>query len=163
MTESSDNLPTPQPVRSFKILVAALMIGLSCFALIILLIIQVSGPAMPPGPDNINDIFLLAAAGIAVLCLLSAFTGYTKRLKKIRNSVISLDDKLNQYREALILYMALCEVPGILSVIIFFLTGDYKALIITGIMLAAMFAKFPQKQKIINELTLGWKEQQELE
>ena len=155
-------LKPSQAIRSFKILVGALMIGMSFFALIILLLNQVNGPVMPPGPDNINTIFLLIATGLAIICLLAAFMGYNSRMKAIRNSVISLGDKLNQYREALIRYMALCEGPGLFSVIVFFLTGDYMVLIITGVLLIAMFARFPQKQKIIDELALDWKEQQEL-
>lgn len=164
MTEPINIPPKPpQAIKSFKILAGALIIGLIFFALIILLVSQINGPVMPDGTSDINTIFLLIVAGLAAICLLTAFFKYRKGMKAIRDSAITLDDKLNQYRATLIIYMALCEGPGLFSVIVFFLTGDYKVLMITGVMLAAMIARFPQKQKIINELALDWKEQQEIE
>jgi hypothetical protein len=71
-------------------------------------------------------------------------------------------NKLNLYRDELIKFMALCEGAGLFSTIAFFLIGDYRLLIITGIAAIAMISKLPTAKKLVNTLNLDWKEQQEL-
>jgi len=61
------------------------------------------------------------------------------------------------------LYQALCEAAALLSVVVFFLTGIFTLLIITAILLTLMLSKVPITKKVVNELALDWKEQQELE
>ncbi|HWR34180.1 MAG TPA: hypothetical protein VN451_11665, partial [Chitinophagaceae bacterium] len=139
MTSPLNTPPKPsQAIKSFQILVGAIIIGLIVFLGVMLLVIQFNGPVMPEGPDNINVIFFLVVAGLAVICLLFAFIFYHKKMNAIKGFAISLDDKLNQYRAILIIFMALCEGVGFFSIIVFFLTGDYMLLIITGVILAAM-------------------------
>jgi hypothetical protein len=74
-----------------------------------------------------------------------------------------LPDKLNQYRSALIIYIALCEGPALFGIILFFVTGNYLMFIITGITIASMLAKMPSRKRVVDDLTLDWKQQQELE
>jgi hypothetical protein len=149
--------------RATWILCLALVAGASVFAIIIVVMNQVTGPVMPADGQEYNMIFVGVAAVAALLCLLRAVPGYKKGITAIKDSTAQLNDKLNQYRAVMILYMALCEGPALFSIIVFFLTGEYIVLGITGVMLIAMLMRMPQKKKIANELALNYQEQQELE
>ncbi|GEM_PF-878251 len=152
-------------LKAMRILTAALTVGVVFFSVTMIFARQFAGE--PPLGDkqllvDKNTLFIIvttvAATGIVVARLL-----YRKRINSIKQSGKSLTDKLNQYRTALILYLAICEVVAFLSVIFFFLTGNFAILIITGIMLIAMLSKMPLAKRIAGELDLDWKEQQELE
>jgi hypothetical protein len=164
MTTPANTPGTPKDdIRAMRILCIALMAGALVFALMVIVLNQVSGPAMPEDGKEYNEIFLYVAIGIAVILLLQAIRLYSKKIAVIKDSTVSLREKLNQYRAALILYMALCEMPALFSIIVFFMTGNYIVLAVTGVMLVAMLLRMPQKKKIANELALNFQEQQELE
>lgn len=150
-------------LRATWILCLALIVGATVFAAIVIGLNQVMEPVMPADGRQYNMIFVGAVAVVALLCLLRAVPGYKKGIAAIKNSTAQLNDKLNQYRAVMILYMALCEGPALFSIIVFFLTGEYIVLGITGAMLIAMLIRMPQKKKISNELGLNYQEQQELE
>lgn len=152
-------------LKAMRILTAALSVGVVFFSVIMIFTRQFTGK--PPLSDkqlgvDKNTLLIIvtsaAATGIVVARLL-----YRKRINAIKQSGKSLTDKLNQYRTALILYLAICEVAAFLSVMFFFLTGNFTMLIITGIMLIAMLSKMPFTKKVIGELDLDWKEQEEME
>ncbi len=149
--------------KATRILCLALIIGASVFVLIMVVVNQVAGPVMPAEGLQYNLTLVWAVAIVALLCILRAVLIYRKGIVAIKDLVSPLNDKLNQYRAILIQYMALCEGPALFSIIVFFLTGEYIVLGITGIMLAAMLIRLPQKRKISNELALSFQEQQELE
>jgi hypothetical protein len=155
-TGSKENL------RATQILCAGLMGGVSIFAIMISVLNLTKGPVMDEEGLSYKNIFLYVAVGIAVICIFSSHILYNKKLAIVKNASDSLDSKLNQYRTALILYMAPCEGAALFSVIILFITGNFIVLLITGVMLGIMFTKFPFAKKVINELNLDWKEQQEL-
>lgn len=149
--------------RSVRILCLAFIAGAAIFAVIIVVLNLATGPVMPEDGQDAKPIFIGIAAGIAILCFLRAFRIYSAKITGIKNSSVPLNDKLNQYRLVLILYMALCEGPALFSIIIFFLFGDYAILTITGFLLVAMLFRMPQKGKLTTELGLNFQEQQELE
>ena len=159
---NTDNSPKAN-LRATRILCLALIIGASVFALIVVGLNQVRGPMLPAEGLQYNMTFFWAVTIVAVLCILRAILIYRKGIVAIKNSATPLNDKLNQYRGVLIQYMALCEGPALFSIIVFLLTGEYIVLGITGIMLAAMLLRLPQKKKISDELALSFQEQQELE
>jgi len=74
-----------------------------------------------------------------------------------------LQEKLNQYRSALILFMAICEGASLFSITAFFVTGDYILLVVPAVMVWVMSTKLPSVQKIVQLLRLDWNEQQVLE
>lgn len=162
--QTGNNMPaTPKEyLRTLGILHKALIIGAGLFALIAFITVQANGGGLL-GPEEIKKtgiVFLAAAVLLAGFCLFKALTGYNRSIAKIRNEEGSLMKKLNQYHSALILYLALCEGPALFSIIIFFLTGNYMAFIITVIMLAAMMIKAPVQRRVAEELGLNWNEQQ---
>jgi hypothetical protein len=109
-----------------------------------------------------RSVFMYAVFGIAFVCVMSAFSTYNKKIAFIQNSGLSLSQRLDQYRTALITYMALCEGAAIFAIIVFFLTGNFIVLIIVPIVLIAMFRKMPFPKTVIRDLNLDWKDQEDL-
>ena len=75
---------------------------------------------------------------------------------------LPLLQKLEIYRAALVLYMGLCEAAAILTVIAFYMTGNFLFLVIIAAILVSMLMRRPENYKIFNELQLDSKEQMEL-
>jgi hypothetical protein len=71
-----------------------------------------------------------------------------------------LFQKLNRYRSILITYIAILEGPAVFAIIGFLLTGYFRFLAITFILLLNMFLKRPSKMRMISDLQLSSNEQQ---
>ena len=150
-------------LKAIRILCLALVFGALLFAIVIIVLTLLNGPAMPGEGQEFKMILMAVVAGIALLCSTQAIRIYKRGITDIRNSIEPLNNKLNQYRDLLIKYMALCEGSALFSIIIFFMLGDYLFLIITGVLLLMMLIRLPQKRKMASELGLNYQEQQELE
>ncbi len=163
MTQFQQSPGTPKDIlRAIRILFVAIIAGALSFALIILIMSEGKGyPTVEIKPYQ--DTILWIAAGITLLCLILGWNEYKKRVGVAKDSLISLLDKLNHYRTALILYIALCEGPALFGVILFFLTGNYYFLMITGAMIIAMLVKAPTLKRVSDDLGLDWQQQQEFE
>lgn len=109
------------------------------------------------------DTFLYITGAVAAICLLVAIAGYKKSMAAAKDSLIPLQEKLKRCRLAFIRYIAFCEGAALLSIMIFFLDNDYRVFIVTGIAIIAMFLKLPTRRRIIDDLSLDWKDQQEFE
>lgn len=154
---------TKEYLKGLKILTAALCLGIVFFAITIIVFIQFKGPVLERENLKYNNVFSLVTVLIVLSCTVSAYFLYTKKTSGIKHLTISLQEKLNLYRAALVLFLSLCEGAALLTVIIFFLTGNYSILIITTVLVGAMLSKIPVKNKLTGLLNLDWKEQQELE
>ncbi len=164
MTEPVNTKATPKAgLKAIWILCFALIAGATVFALLALLVNLLKGPSIPAPGNESGLIFPAVVAAIAIICTIRAAMVYRKGIAAIKNSIAPLNNKLEQYRSVMILYMALCEFPALFSIIIFFVDGYYPVFAITALMLLAMLLRMPQKRKIIRELDLNWQEQQELE
>lgn len=152
-----------QGLKAIQILFIALVTGLVIFHIIVIAWLLISGPTIKQADPVFDKGALAFAFIVAAIALYAAFNQYKKRILEIKNSDNSLDDKLNQYRSILILYLALCEGPGLLAVILLFLTGNYLLLIASTAMILGMFAKAPLLKRIVNDLGLDWNQQQELQ
>jgi hypothetical protein len=151
-----------EELRAIRIIFGAIIAGALIFALIVNVIHYIQGPLAPEAKEYAH-FFLYAAAGLAAICLVIAMNGYNKGITVAKETLISLPDKLNQYRLSLVRYIALCEAPALFSIVAFFVTGNYLLFIITGIMIAAMLLKAPTLKRVTDDLGLDWKQQQELE
>ena len=112
--------------------------------------------------QSLARIFFIAILAITAISVFMATRLYKKRIADGLSPGMILMDKLNIYRSALILYLALCEGAGLFAVIVYFLTGYKLLLVIIGVVLLAMLQKRPEKFKIFNELQLSSQEQLEL-
>ncbi|MBN8672804.1 MAG: hypothetical protein J0L56_01655 [Chitinophagales bacterium] len=147
-------------LKAIRILFGSLVVGIVFFAIIAVSINLVNTPAGIPG---IEEVYFIAGAGIAALgCIISARLLYNRGINSIRNLTASLNEKLNHYRSLLIKCLALCDGAAIFSVIVYFLTGDFRVLIVTAVMLAVMFSFAPSKKRMITELDIDWNDQDAL-
>src|SRR5687767_11193666 len=111
-----------ESLRAIKIVFYTLFAGVILFASVIFIVSRVQGPLLKD--KSLNTIFLVGAAFLGAACLgLSNFLS-RKRISAARSST-SLVQKLDVYRAALILYMAILEAAAIFSIITFYLTGEY--------------------------------------
>lgn len=158
----AENISPKQQVKLTLILFFAIAGGVLFFMLVSLFINQVNGPL---APELLQHSFLFKAilAVVAVTCLATARWLFGKNISSAKNSLNSLSDKLNQYRSALILYLALCEAPVLLGTVLFLMTGDFSFLIFGAVLLGFMLVMAPVKKKVAEQLGLDWQQQQELE
>ncbi|MEO8404954.1 MAG: hypothetical protein ABI480_10170 [Chitinophagaceae bacterium] len=150
-------------IKAMRILCTALMAGCLLFALIVLLLINFGHMAVLSIPSLKPFVFGVAVVCVAIVCLVLGITRYNKSITSAKESLNTMQEKLNAYRPALIIYMATCEGPALFGIIIYFITGNYLALLVTLIMLGAMLAKFPTMSRVITDLGLSSQEQIELE
>lgn len=149
-----------QELKALPVLFYSLVMGVLIFAAMGVAINKIQGPFLR---DSFMEMILLIAAGVmAIICLPLALTLYRQRLNKDLRPDTPVDVKLDRYRGALILYLAICEGVGLFSVVCFLLTGNMIFLGICLLMVAAMFYKRPDKTRIFNDLHLDSKEQMEL-
>jgi hypothetical protein len=154
---------TPKEIlRAIRVFFGAIITGAVIFAVIAVVMIKLQGHLMPE-TEEYQHIFLYTAGAVAIICWIFAVNMYNKGIVAAKDSLILLPGKLNLYRTALIKYVALCEAPALFGIIVFFMTANYAALVITGVMIIAMLAKTPSRKRVAEDLSLDWKQQQELE
>ena len=159
-------METPVPsrakeaLRSISVFFYAMVGGMLIFAIIVFALNLLEKPALED--ESVTNIFLVVVLLIAAISLIVATRIYPKRIAAANVTGLTLMDKLNIYRAALIFYLALCEGAGLFAIIVYFLTGNKLFLIVVGVVLLAMLLKRPEKSKIFNELQLSSQEQLEL-
>ena len=158
-------MPTPvaspkEALRAITIFFYSMIGGLLMFAVIVFALTFLETPGLTD--KSMEQIFLVIVLFAAIISTTLATRLYKKRVAETNSLSLTLMDKLNMYRAALILYLALCEGAGIFAVIVYFLTGNNLLLIIIAFVLFVMLLKRPEKFKIFNELQLSSDEQSEL-
>jgi hypothetical protein len=151
-----------QHMKAVRVIFIAIITGMIIFAGVVILVLYLNGSLVKEIGKGTNNVLLWSAFGVAVLASVGARKLYQQRVEKIKNTAGSLNEKLNQYRSAVTVFLALCEVPGLLAISLFFLTGNYLLLIVPGLMAAVMLTKWPSRQRVIDDLAIGWEQQQEL-
>jgi hypothetical protein len=163
MTEEDYKNQTPKEIlKALQVLFILLLAGMVLFAALVVIVDIVNGPLLEKETRSAGNILVSAVIIIAVACVFGARSYYNKTMTLDNLRSFSLTDKLNQYRAALIIYMAFCEGPALFSIIIFFLTGYYWVFIVTILLIAVMLLKAPTKARITSELKLDWQEQEKL-
>lgn len=163
MTEPFKMNTTPrQNVRSLQVVFAALTGGVVLLSLTGTLVLAINGPLWQVDDWGHANLLLAAAGIISVVGVWGARSYYARTMEMGAQTFYLLSDKLNQYRAAMIIYMALCEGPALFSVVIFLLTGNFIALVFIAISVTGMCLKMPTRKRIIKELSLDWRDQQEI-
>jgi hypothetical protein len=158
--ETSTPTRAKDALRSISVFFYSMIGGLLMFAVLVFALNFLQAPALLD--PSLVRIFFIAVLAIAVMSIFMATRLYKKRIADALSPGMILMDKLNIYRSALILYLALCEGAGLFAVIVYFLTGYKLLLIVIAVVLLAMLQKRPEKSKIFNELQLSSQEQLEL-
>jgi putative effector of murein hydrolase LrgA (UPF0299 family) len=163
MSQQVSSLTTAKKnLRSTMTLFISIVISIFLFMLIAAIINQVKGP-FAPGLNKYNTAGTWGMAVFSFLCLVTARKSFTKPISAAKNSLNPLNDKLNQHRSALVRYLAICEVPALISIILFMLTGNFVFEVYAGIFLGFMLAMTPVRRRVVAELELDGQQQKELE
>ena len=149
-----------ETLRAIRIFFYTLIIGMLLFSIVVSALNFLKKPQIIDKAES--DIFLIVVIVMAAGCIMAAHRLYGKRINEIQNSDMKLTGKLEAYRVALVLFMALSEGAGIFAVIVYYLTANQWLLIVIGVVLLSMLLKRPEKSKIFNELQLSSEEQAEL-
>lgn len=150
-------------LKAIRLLCIALMTGITVFALIMTVLVSMKGPLFDQA--DVRSYEQPVLAGVALVTLISygwAITGYNKKIKILQQSSHTLMDRLNVYREILIRYMAASEMPALLSIILYFLTGLLPLLLVPVLMLLAMLWKAPFGRKWITETGVDWQDEEKM-
>jgi hypothetical protein len=158
MANEPGNYSAQADFKATRIIWAALIVGVAVFAIIAVFISMTSGPMIPGGVPNSSAILGILGV-ISLVCILIARQVYLRGIDRVKDLTEPLKEKLSQHRSLLLKYLAICEAPAILTIIFFLLSGNAGALIITGILIAAMVYVVPVKTSLISDLNIDWKEQ----
>jgi hypothetical protein len=158
----SNGTKSKEGLKHMQILAFAMSAGVLLFVLVAVFINQLNGPFRPEMLEN-KKIFTIIIAVGSFIALLAAKQSWVKSINAAKISLNPLSDKLNQYRTALVKYLALCEAPAITGIIFFLLTGEFIFIAFAAVMVGFMLANIPTKKKVIENLELDLKQQQELE
>jgi divalent metal cation (Fe/Co/Zn/Cd) transporter len=146
--------------KRIGVLFTALISGLIIFSIVAFGINYTQGKLIDD--KDAENLLLIIVSLMTVACYATAGRQYKRKLQTPLEQTLTVPKKLDYYQNALIIYLALCEVAGISGIIGFILTGNYLFLIIVALMIIAMIAKTPSKKKIVHDLRLNWNEQKEI-
>lgn len=149
-------------LRATLVIFFGIAAGIFVFMLVAIFISQAKGPFVPD-LSKYHTIITWCTGAFSLLCLVVARQVLWKGTTAAKNSLNPLQDKLTQYRSSLIRYLVICEVPALLNVILFMLTGNFVCLVFAAIFLGFMLAVAPVRRRVAAALELNGSEQSELE
>ena len=139
--------------KALSVLTIALMIGILLFSVISLVIHFIQGAFIKDKSlENPISIILLV---IATVVILGARFVYTKRVKSLMEANQTSREKLDVFRAITITHMALCELPALLSIVMFICFGNFLLFLPVAMAVVEMFKKFPTQQRIDSAVNSG--------
>jgi len=109
------------------------------------------GP-MNPGLNQHRTWLIVGVAAFSFICTVLAKRSIIRAIEAAKISSNSLSDKLEKYRSALIIYIALSELPIIFCLVISFLTGDFVFQVFAAVLLGYLLAEMPKKEKVLRQI-----------
>ena|SRR5687768_2023164 len=163
MSQPVSSVTVPKKnLRGTLFLFLFIVIGVSLLMVVAVIINQVKGP-LAPELKKYHTAFIWAMAAISFICLFAAKRMFSKRITDAKKTLNPLNEKLNQHRSALIRFLVICEMPVLLSIILFIFTGNFVFQLYAAIFLGFMLAVAPIPRRVIAELELDEQQQKELE
>ena len=111
---------------------------------------------------NPNQAFAYILPILALSLVVVSFTVFAKKLEIAKHRT-GLNNKLNDYRTALIIHWALLEAPSLMGSVFALVTGDKWFLLAPAAIAGIYLTRVPNKKRVAEELQLDYKEQTELE
>jgi hypothetical protein len=161
-SSATSSASAKENLRATLIIFFGIVTGVFVFMLIAIFMNQANGPLIP-GLDKYHTIITWGAGAFSLVCLVVGRQVLRKGTAAAKNSLNPLQDKLSQYRSSLIRYLAICEVPASLGVILFMLTGNFVFQLFSAVFLGFMLAVAPIRRRVVAALELNGSEQRELE
>lgn len=163
MSKSLSSTGTPaKNLKGTLILFLSIVISIFLFMLIAILFGQARG-ALKPELNRHHTVLTIGMVIVSFACLLVSRQLFAKGMEAAKNSLNALEGKLNLHRTTLIRYLVLCEIPVLLSIILFLLTGNFVFQIYAGVFIGFMLTATPTRKKVAEQLGLSSRQQQELE
>jgi len=159
---TTSNVSARGNLRATMITFSAIVAGVFVFMLVAVFIAQTNQPLIP-GLDKYESVINWGTAIFSLTCLGMARMVLMKGTAAAKNSLKPLQDKLRQYRLSLIRYLLICELPALISIILFMLTGNFVFQVVAAVFLGFMLAVSPIRRRVIAALELNDLEQSELE
>jgi hypothetical protein len=147
----------PQTPKDYLKIITIIYLGL--FAGILLF--SVAAFAITPQKGMILDasnVFVLVVPIVAIMGIAFSVVLYKQQLKAAIAKP-TLKEKLMNYQTAFIMRFAALEGAAMFSIVAYLKTGNLFCLVITAVMLAIFLIFRPTKDRICNDLNLGYDEQ----
>lgn len=139
--------------KALSILTKALITGIILFSVVALAIHFVQGAFIDDKSlENLIFVILLLIAAVAIF---GARFIYSKRVNSLMEMNQSSKEKLDIFRAITITHMALCEMPAILSIVMFICFGNFLLFLPVTMALVEMFMKFPTQHRIESAVNSG--------
>jgi hypothetical protein len=140
-----------QLLRNILLIFAAMAGMLGFFLLVAIVVSQTIGPLAPE--LNVYHNWLLGGvAAISFTCMLLAKRHLQRQTESAKTSPNPLSGKLEKYRSAFIVYMALSEFPVLLCITFSLLTGNFVFQVFAAVLLGYLLAGMPKKEKVLSHL-----------
>ena len=161
-TSTTSNVSARGNLRATMITFSAIVAGVFLLMLLAIFIGHSNQPLIP-GLNKYESLITWGITIFSLTCLGIARVVLMKGIAAAKNSLKPLRDKLRQYRFSLIRYLVICEVPALLSIFLFMLTGNFVFQVFAAVFLGFMLAVAPIRRRVILALELNELEQSELE
>ena len=112
---------------------------------------QLRGP-LSPELKPYEGWLLAGVAVFAFACSLWAKQQFAKAITTAKNSLNPLAGKLTMYRSALIVYLAISELPILFCIVLSIMTGNFVFQVYAAVLLGFMLSAMPRKDKVIGQL-----------
>lgn len=148
-------------LRAIRIFFIAIVIGAIAFCIASLFVSKVVELDAPQLRSFENGLL----GFMCISCLAAYYYGkkvYNESLVPAKSSLITLKDKLNIYRSALLKFVALCEGAALFGIVLFIITSNYVLLAMAGIMIIVLLTKSPTDKRVFQDIELDWEERQQL-
>lgn len=109
-----------------------------------------------------NDMLIYVVPVLAITCFIAGHILFLKLLSNIKRDT-TLKAKLTAYQSATIVRLALLQGASLFGIVCFLLTGKLIPIAISGALIAYFIYLRPTKQKIEDDLNLGYDEKAELD
>ena len=161
-TFATSSVTARRNLRATLITFSAIVSGVFVFMLVAIFNGQRNQPLIPE-QNKYEGLLTWGMAIFSLTCLAIARVVLRKGIAAAKSSLKPLQDKLSQYRFSLIRYLVICEIPALLGIILFMLTGKFVFHVFAAVFLGFMLAAAPIRRRVVAALELSDLEQSELE
>jgi len=142
----------PNELKAIRILYLAMLAGQVVFAAIVTTLVETG--ILSRGLDSVTLVMQIAIFVFAAISIPASFILFRKRMADIGPEE-DLGKKIEKYRAALILRMALCEFPTLFAIIAYFVTTNRSFLWMILLLIGNFVLIYPTRDKIIEQLQLN--------
>jgi len=149
-------------LKAMGIIHFALLAGVCVFLVMAVVLVQMNGGALMGEVEQ--DLIYIFYAIVYFAALSTAGFGIIIFERNMRNAKLftTLKPKIETFKSAYIIRMALTEGPAFASIIIYMLTGSWHFLPAAGLFLLMMFTAKPTQDFVAEKLYLNQQEKDEL-